>query len=153
MRYKKLMGIKVEVRVLLTRTPLQNNLTKLISLLGFILPRKFAQHKESIKTIFNYYAKIADHSALLSAQRIKCAHSRIAPFILRREKTQVLSLPKKTCRNEFCDVHPSQEAIYNSILARGKKCGDMGAGAGGYPSKLVDLRKAASHSLLFRRLV
>ena len=41
-RYMALMNINVKWRILLTGTPLQNNLQELVSLLRFILPQYFA---------------------------------------------------------------------------------------------------------------
>lgn len=51
-RYSHLYTIKSERRLLLTGTPLQNNLLELISLLCFVMPSLFASKSDDIKTLF-----------------------------------------------------------------------------------------------------
>ena len=70
--YEALMRIPSITRLLLTGTPLQNNLRELASLLGFILPSVFREHSEDLEAIFSHKAKTTDdsHAALLSNQRI-----------------------------------------------------------------------------------
>lgn len=51
-RYANLYTIKSERRLLLTGTPLQNNLLELISLLCFVMPSLFASKSDDIKTLF-----------------------------------------------------------------------------------------------------
>ena len=160
--YEELMRIRSKFRLLLTGTPLQNNLIELSSLLGFILPDVFNEHREDLESIFSHRAKTTDesHTALLSAQRIARARSMMAPFILRRKKHQVLKhLPPKTRRVEYCDLTSSQMELYKTLRAdhmqkmadraagikSGKNTGKMATNA------LMDLRQAAMHPLLHRR--
>lgn len=92
-RYDALMRLPANFRLLLTGTPLQNNLQELASLLAFILPEVFNEKREDLASIFKYKAKTTDddesNSALLSAQRIKRARAMMTPFVLRRKKAQV----------------------------------------------------------------
>src|SRR3954452_4539967 len=109
------MRIPARFRLLLTGTPLQNNLQELASLLAFILPDVFRERSEDLEYIFKHKARTSDssHAALLSEQRVAKAKSMLSPFVLRRKKWQVLKdLPTKTCRVEYCHLHPAQEAIY-----------------------------------------
>lgn len=153
------MRIPAKFRLLLTGTPLQNNLRELASLLGFILPSVFREHEEALEFVFSHRAKTTDenHAALLSAQRIVRARSMMAPFVLRRKKHQVLKhLPTKTRRVEYCELSPSQHDIYAGEQARaraviqsrleGKKSGTETSNI------MMALRQAAIHPLLFRRL-
>jgi len=112
--YRELMKIPCRLRLLLTGTPLQNNLGELASLLGFILPKVFAEHKDDLEAIFNHKQKMNDQdTSLLSAQRIARARSMMTPFILRRKKHQVLKhLPTKTRRVEYCEMTPYQAETY-----------------------------------------
>lgn len=157
--YVELMRIPAQFRLLLTGTPLQNNLTELASLLGFILPSVFREHSQDLEYIFSHKAKTTDesHAALLSTQRIARAKSMMTPFVLRRKKHQVLKhLPSKTRRVEYCELSESQSEIYESEKAKalriisdraaGKKTGNDTANI------LMALRKASIHPLLFRRL-
>lgn len=51
-RYQKLMRVPAKWRLLLTGTPLQNNLTELVSLLNFIMPGYFREADEALDAIF-----------------------------------------------------------------------------------------------------
>jgi SWI/SNF-related matrix-associated actin-dependent regulator of chromatin subfamily A containing DEAD/H box 1 len=51
-RYAALIRIGAERRILLTGTPLQNNLLELMSLLCFVMPSIFASKTEDIKSLF-----------------------------------------------------------------------------------------------------
>ncbi|KAK2758817.1 hypothetical protein FQN54_003509 [Arachnomyces sp. PD_36] len=156
--YEKLIRIPAKFRLLLTGTPLQNNLQELASLLGFIMPNVFKERREDLEYVFSHKAKAVggEHAALLSAQRIARAKSMLAPFVLRRKKHQVIDLPAKTARVEYCEMDPSQVEIYKSEVERvrqlsearkaGKKTGSQSANV------VMKLRQAAIHPLLYRRL-
>ncbi|KAJ5816767.1 Helicase C-terminal [Penicillium robsamsonii] len=155
--YEKLIRIRARFRLLLTGTPLQNNLQELASLLGFILPSVFQEHKEDLHAVFSNKAKTTDesHATLLSQQRIERAKSMMKPFILRRKKHQVIDLPAKHSHVGWCQMKPSQVKIYDhekeqvrQLLAdreAGKKTGSKSANI------LMKLRQAAIHPLLARR--
>ncbi|GLA62587.1 hypothetical protein AtubIFM56815_007113 [Aspergillus tubingensis] len=155
--YEKLIRIPARFRLLLTGTPLQNNLQELASLLGFILPKVFQERKEELQYIFANKAKTVDesHSALLSAQRIERAKSMLKPFVLRRKKHQVIDLPAKISHVEYCEMNLAQREIYEhekeevrkllADRAAGKKTGNKSANI------LMKLRQAAIHPLLYRR--
>ncbi|KAL1986713.1 hypothetical protein VTN96DRAFT_5918 [Rasamsonia emersonii] len=158
--YEKLIRIPARFRLLLTGTPLQNNLQELASLLGFILPKVFQEKKEDLQNIFANKAKAVDasesHSTLLSAQRIARAKSMLAPFVLRRKKHQVIDLPPKISRVEYCELNETQKEIYEqekeevrqllADRAAGKRTGNKSANI------LMKLRQAAIHPLLKRRI-
>lgn len=158
-RYRQLMRIPADFKVLLTGTPLQNNLQELIAILAFIMPGLFHSKEEDLNYIFQHKAttKDADHAALLSAQRIARARSMMTPFILRRKKQQVLWLPAKHSRVEFCDMTESQAIMYQNEMydaqqvfldkENGKK-----TTAKASSNVLMNLRKAAIHPLLSRRI-
>ncbi|KAI3231858.1 hypothetical protein DTO012A7_5469 [Penicillium roqueforti] len=155
--YEKLIRIRARFRLLLTGTPLQNNLQELASLLGFILPSVFREHKDDLHAVFSNKAKTTDesHATLLSQQRIERAKSMMKPFILRRKKHQVIDLPAKHSHVGWCQMKPSQVKIYDHEKAEvrqlvadrlaGKKTGSKSANI------LMKLRQAAIHPLLARR--
>jgi len=158
-RYQGLVKIPAKFKLLLTGTPLQNNLQELAALLAFILPDVFRERQEDLSYIFKAKAttRDADHAALLSAQRIARARSMLTPFVLRRKKAQVLKhLPPKTCRVEYCDIHPAQKAIYDGHIEQAQERARLRIEGGKVPKSdennpLMQLRKAAIHPLLFRR--
>lgn len=156
-RYKALKRIRAKFRVLLTGTPLQNNLQELVSVLAFIMPDLFDDCEEDLNLIFQHRAKTTDedHAALLSKQRIQRAKTMLAPFILRRTKDQVMKdLPTKTKRVELCEMTEAQASMYNGyrdksrevLKARkeGKSVGDEKV-----PHIMLE-RLAAIHPILHR---
>lgn len=159
LKYQALMKIPATFRLLLTGTPLQNNLMELAALLAFILPDIFRAKAEELDFVFKHKAttRDADHAALLSSQRIARARSMLTPFVLRRKKDQVLEhMPLKTCRVEYCELHPSQTAIYNAFLEKAQERARLRLEGSKVPNDgennpLMQLRKAAIHPMLFRR--
>jgi SWI/SNF-related matrix-associated actin-dependent regulator 1 of chromatin subfamily A len=158
-RYDSLIKLPADFRLLLTGTPLQNNLQELASLLAFILPSVFNEKREELASIFKYKAKTTDddesNSALLSQQRIRRARAMMTPFVLRRKKQQVLKhLPRKISRVEYCTMNDKQNRLYQQEIASAQDA--IAARAEGKkPNKnttnvMMQLRKAAIHPLLFR---
>ncbi|KAL9086176.1 MAG: hypothetical protein Q9165_007241 [Trypethelium subeluteriae] len=157
--YDTLIRIPSQFRLLLTGTPLQNNLQELVSLLAFIMPDVFQEQQEDLQNIFKYKAKTVDndHAGLLSARRINRARSMMTPFVLRRKKHQVLDLPPKIRRVEQCELLPgAHEEIYVSQLEEEKPELEQSTTVKRGPKKrsgaMTGLRLAAIHPLLFRRL-
>ena len=124
-KYKELIKIPAKQRLMLTGTPLQNNLTELASLMAFLMPDVFASREEDLQAIFGHKAKVGmtkdtnhegERSKLLSAERVSRARSMITPFILRRKKYQVLKeLPKKTSNVELVKLEGDQLELYQSL--------------------------------------
>lgn len=156
-RYKGLMRIQAKFRLLLTGTPLQNNLQELMSLLAFIMPNTFQDRMEDLDLLFKAKAKTTDdnHAALLSKQRVDRARSMMTPFILRRKKQQVLKhLPAKTIRTVYCALTPAQRDVYESEAAKARKILREQGNEHTQKAKsnvMMKLRQAAIHPLLFRR--
>jgi SWI/SNF-related matrix-associated actin-dependent regulator 1 of chromatin subfamily A len=160
-RYKSLMKIDTQARILLTGTPLQNSLQELMSILGFLMPEVFygkdSDVPQMLEILFKHKAKVVEtdsHSTLLSAQRIQRARTMLTPFILRRKKAQVLKhLPKKTSRVEYCTLTDTQTELYTQQVEKHRRV--MRDRAAGLPVKdhanvMMKLRQAAIHPLLFR---
>ncbi|KAK7057137.1 ATP-dependent helicase fft2 [Favolaschia claudopus] len=175
-RYQTLLKFGSKWRLLLTGTPLQNNLQELVSLMNFILPEQFSGAMEALRAIFKVNSKVS----LLSQERVSRAKKMLTPFVLRRRKDQVLKdLPKKTERIEWCEMTTIQKSIYADTLQRSrkfvlesaengsrdgtetppagkasKKKGKPTAAAKKYLESssniLMDLRKGALHPMLFR---
>lgn len=161
-RYENLSRIRADFRLLLTGTPLQNNLQELVAILAFIMPDLFEEKREQLEYIFKHKAttKNADHAALLSAERIARARTMMTPFILRRKKAQVLDLPTKHSRIEWCDMTASQTAFYNHMIAEAQRVLSeepttvraKAAATKASSNIIMSLRQAAIHPLLRRHL-
>ncbi|WFD36415.1 DNA helicase [Malassezia cuniculi] len=152
-KYAKLLRISARWRLLLTGTPLQNNLQELVSLLNFILPDFFTDAEEALGAIFK--VRQGAGTSQLSQQRVERAKRMMRPFVLRRRKDQVLrGLTEKTERVEYCDMTPAQESLYNDVLSRTREAlvNDAPSKGRDTTNVLMDLRKAANHALLFRRI-
>lgn len=164
-KYEKLLRLKTRFRLLLTGTPLQNNLQELVSLLNFIMPEYFSDAEESLAAIFK--VKAGGQQNQLSKQRVDRAKKMMHPFVLRRLKDKVLTdLTTKTVRVEYCDMTPAQRKIYAQAVARTKRVAEAEAAAIAATTRnkaaansskesghvLMELRKAANHPLLARRL-
>lgn len=122
---KELREFNTESRLILTGTPLQNNLAELWSLLNFLLPEAFGD-LEQFERIFNISdtktqskAKNAEKpafSAEYRAQTIASLHSILKPFLLRRIKTDVeLTLPKKREYLLYAPLTAQQKELYRKI--------------------------------------
>lgn len=173
-RYNKLMRLSTNFRLLLTGTPLQNNLKELVSLLSFMLPDLFHDRRDDLQGLFNQKVSTTDtheenYNPLLSVQAITKAKTMMTPFVLRRKKVQVLKhLPEKVHQILKCEMTKTQAAIYNDYLSQGKRTRiererrknlsqkeQERARKVNIPSSsnvMMSLRKAALHPLLFRTL-
>lgn len=135
-------------RVLLTGTPLQNNLEELWSLLNFIAPSVF-QSSFNFEQWFN--APFDTSSATLTKDEtdaiVERLHRVLQPFLLRRTKEEVVqSLPKKRQVMVPCPLSGLQRAIYTAIQD-GYRDSDNKQRM--FNNTLMQLRKVCSHPLLF----
>ncbi|CAL1271150.1 unnamed protein product [Larinioides sclopetarius] len=109
-------------RLLLTGTPLQNNLTELWSLLNFILPEIF----DDLQIFHSWFdiSRLAESGGTqeLVAQEqekqiVSTIHQILTPFLLRRTKSDVeLCLPPKKTVVVRAPMTELQQKYYNSIL-------------------------------------
>ncbi|KAI1756592.1 SNF2 family N-terminal domain-containing protein [Xylaria castorea] len=152
--YKQMMRVPTQWRLILSGTPVQNNLKELLTVLHFVEPDLFGDEIfEQLDTIFE--AKVPNKEihnfAALAKERVSNARAIMAPFILQRRKEEVLDLAKKTEHNVVVDMHPKQKAIYNEIKGRylvPKK--ERGSSTIKDSHSWMQLRKAAIHHQLFR---
>ena len=110
-------------RLLITGTPLQNNLAELWSLLHFLMPDIFDK-LESFESWFDFSAlkEEGGHKQILSEERkaslVTSLHAILKPFLLRRVKADVEhTLPKKREYILFAPLSSEQHELYQEILA------------------------------------
>ncbi|XP_069124027.1 SWI/SNF-related matrix-associated actin-dependent regulator of chromatin subfamily A containing DEAD/H box 1 homolog [Argopecten irradians] len=157
LRYQNLMKIQSTRRLLLTGTPLQNNLLELMSLLCFVMPDMFIGKTDHLKRMFSMITKsVDDKRSKYEAERITHAKQIMKPFILRRLKCDVQKqLPQKLDSTELCEMIPQQVEIYHNLVKTfQQEIRNSAEGPGeskGGSAMLMQLRKAANHPLLLRK--
>ncbi|KAK0064363.1 SWI/SNF-matrix-actin-related regulator of chromatin subfamily A containing DEAD/H box 1B, partial [Biomphalaria pfeifferi] len=156
LRFQNLMKIAAERRLLLTGTPLQNNLLELMSLLCFVMPEIFQGKTDHLKKVFAMISRSEEkQKSRFERDRIAQAKRIMKPFVLRRLKRDVLQLlPKKTEHIEKCQLVPKQQELYDSLVTKySQEIGDNpDAAPNGGVGIFMQFRKAANHPLLLRNL-
>ncbi|XP_060619405.2 chromodomain-helicase-DNA-binding protein 1-like isoform X2 [Anolis sagrei] len=110
--HKTLSEFSTDFCLLLTGTPIQNNLKELYALLAFIEPVIFP--KELVEEFVHYYHEVEKESK--TAQEL---HSLLKPFLLRRVKSEVASeLPKKMEVILYHGMSALQRKFYKAILIK-----------------------------------
>ncbi|KAI9227477.1 MAG: SNF2 family N-terminal domain-containing protein [Piptocephalis tieghemiana] len=108
-------------RLLLSGTPLQNNLAELWSLLNFLLPDIF-DDLDSFQQWFDFsdMKEEEGRKRLLDGDAVVAKlHQILRPFLLRRIKSDVeSSLPKKREYVLYAPVTPAQRELYDAIVRR-----------------------------------
>lgn len=103
-----------EHRLLLTGTPLQNNLKELWALLNFLMPKLFDSEEE-----FNELFMSNSDDPKSQDMVIKQIHRLLRPFMLRRLKEDVeKSLPKKKEIYLYFGMSQMQKKLYKQILSK-----------------------------------
>lgn len=133
-------------RLLITGTPLQNNLHELWALLNFLLPDVFGDSK----AFDDWFSQQSEDSDTVVQQ----LHKVLRPFLLRRVKADVEKslLPKKEI-NLYVGLSDMQVQWYKKILE--KDIDAVNGGAGNKESKtrllniVMQLRKCCNHPYLF----
>lgn len=109
-------------RLLLTGTPLQNNLSELWSLLNFILPEIFDDLKvfESWFDVTRFAGEGVKNEIIAKEQEkqiVSKIHQILAPFLLRRTKAEVaLKLPQKKEVLVHAPLTKLQQEYYTAVL-------------------------------------
>lgn len=143
-------------RLLLTGTPLQNNLTELWALLNFLLPSIFA-NSDTFETWFNapFQAQSLGGSQELDEEEnllvISRLHQVLRPFMLRRLKTDVeCQLPDKVEEVVKCKMSAWQQVLYRQMRDRlGIAAGGASGSTKAFNNIVMQLKKVCNHPYLF----
>ncbi|KAL7887101.1 hypothetical protein AOLI_G00048220 [Acnodon oligacanthus] len=140
--FRVLNNYPLQHKLLLTGTPLQNNLEELFHLLNFLTPERF----NNLEGFLEEFADIAKED------QIKKLHDMLGPHMLRRLKADVFKhMPSKTELIVRVELSPMQKKYYKYILTRNFEALNT-RGGGNQVSLLnvvMDLKKCCNHPYLF----
>ncbi|XP_048086183.1 chromodomain-helicase-DNA-binding protein 4a [Alosa alosa] len=140
--FRVLNNYPLQHKLLLTGTPLQNNLEELFHLLNFLTPERF----HNLEGFLEEFADIAKED------QIKKLHDMLGPHMLRRLKADVFKhMPSKTELIVRVELSPMQKKYYKFILTRNFEALNT-RGGGNQVSLLnvvMDLKKCCNHPYLF----
>uniref|UniRef100_A0A3P9Q8F7 Proliferation-associated SNF2-like protein n=1 Tax=Poecilia reticulata TaxID=8081 RepID=A0A3P9Q8F7_POERE len=116
---RELKMLPTDNKLLLTGTPLQNNLAELWSLLNFLLPEVFDDLK-SFESWFDINS-LGEGDDVVVAEReqniLSMLHQILTPFLLRRLKTDVtLEVPPKKEIIVYAPLTTKQETLYSAVV-------------------------------------
>ena len=118
-RWKVLLGFSCRNRLLLTGTPIQNNMQELWALLHFIMPTLFDSHDEFSEWFSKDIESHAQSNTKLNQDQLRRLHMILKPFMLRRVKAHVQKeLGDKIEKDVFCDLSYRQRAYYANLRSK-----------------------------------
>ncbi|CAI4212903.1 unnamed protein product [Parascedosporium putredinis] len=158
-RWKCLLSFHCRNRLLLTGTPIQNNMQELWALLHFIMPSLFDSHDEFSEWFSKDIESHAQSNTKLNEDQLKRLHMILKPFMLRRVKKHVQKeLGDKIELDVFCNLTYRQRAYYANLrnqisfmdLIEKATLGDDND-SGTLMNLVMQFRKVCNHPDLFER--
>ena len=128
-------------RLILSGTPIQNNVLELWSLFDFLMPgflgsEKVFQERFAKPIAASRFAKSSSKEQERGALAIEALHKQVLPFLLRRLKEEVLDdLPPKIIQNYYCDLSDLQRKLFEDFTKKEGKEIQAKAGAADRESK------------------
>ncbi|GIZ42466.1 hypothetical protein CKM354_000573600 [Cercospora kikuchii] len=158
-RWQLLIRLRTKARLLLTGTPLQNDLAEVWSLLTFLTAgdesrshgelEEFLSHwKDPVKEIFDQGVQKLTENAQRVVDQL---HISLRPFLLRRKKDEVeKDLPKKTESVVVCKLSKRQRQLYQDYMGLASTRDTLAKGSGVQAGAvLLSLRRVCNHPDLF----
>ncbi|KAI9293362.1 hypothetical protein K502DRAFT_293841, partial [Neoconidiobolus thromboides FSU 785] len=118
---KAIKQIKANHRLILSGTPIQNNVLELWSLFDFLMPGFLGTEKSfnemySKPILASREAKSSSKEQEAGALALEALHKQVLPFLLRRLKEDVLDdLPPKIIQDYYCDLGEVQKQLYDDF--------------------------------------
>lgn len=123
---KAVKQISANHRLILTGTPIQNNVVELWSLFDFLMPG-FLGSEKSFQERFAKPIAASRNSKNSSKEQeagvlaLEALHRQVLPFMLRRLKEDVLSdLPPKIIQDYYCELSDLQKQLYEDFARKQK---------------------------------
>lgn len=117
-------------RLILTGTPIQNNVTELWSLFDFLMPGFLGSERQfnsrfARPILQSRESKCSKKDLEAGALAMEALHKQVLPFILRRLKEDVLDdLPPKIIQDYYCELSQLQAKLYEDFT-RSRLCQDV----------------------------
>eukprot|EP01083_Nonionella_stella_P314463 1132922_1 len=151
-KWQTLLGFNTTHRLLLTGTPLQNNVLELWSLMHFLMPNVFQSQLEFREWFDDPMAgMMAKSQEFRNSTIVQRLHTILRPFLLRRLKRDVAKqLPHKYEHVIRCKLSLRQRRLYDDFMHETRTRETLAGGSFmGMMSILMQLRKVCNHPDLF----
>ena len=159
-RWQMMLTFRTHSRLLLTGTPLQNNLTELWSLLAFLIPPE-SEELQNLRDLAQWTTwfrnpvdQIMDGRETIDQEGksiVRELHTVLRPFLLRRLKAEVeKQMPGKTEYVLYCKLSKRQRYLYDGFMSRAQTRETLATGNFlKIINCLMQLRKVCNHPDLF----
>lgn len=137
--------IKAANRLVLTGTPVENQVRDLWSLMDFLMPGYLGSESD----FKNRFGALIASGGAGAATAMHVLRKKLKPFLLRRLKVDVAKdLPPRLERRVYCDLSPVQESLYNEVKAAVQADAESGKSKLAVLQGLMKLRQICGHPAL-----
>lgn len=150
-RWQMILNFKAKRKLLLSGTPLQNDIMEIWSYLHFLMPNLFYSNEDFRDWFHSQFQDAINKQSALNKKLIQSLHSILRPFLLRRLKKDVeKQLPEKKEHIIKCELTRRQKYIYDEYINSEKTQDTLQRNDYfSIMNVLMQLRKVCNHPDLF----
>jgi len=116
-RWQMMLNFRAKRKLLLTGTPLQNDIMEIWSYMHFLMPNLFFSNEDFRDWFYNPFYKAIHYNSNLNKKLILTLHKILRPFLLRRLKKDVeKQLPEKIEHVIYCELTRRQRYLYDEYI-------------------------------------